>query len=161
MPLMLNDQSMSAQMSAGLYTSEKRLGMKPRGMWLPECAYRPEWDNWLPSVLYDNARHRVGIENFIAAAGVTHFFVDTHLITGGHPLGTFDQGNYRPINESQLHWDSRRGWRDVLEPTGVNSRSEAPKCFAFGRHPRVSEQVWSRRHRIPRQRHLPRIPQKI
>jgi 1,4-alpha-glucan branching enzyme len=143
MPLMLNDQSMSAQMSAGLYTSEKRLGMKPRGMWLPECAYRPEWDHWLPSVLYDNARHRVGIENFIAAAGVTHFFVDTHLITGGHPLGTFDQGNYRPINESQLHWDSRRGWRDVLEPTGVNSRSEAPKCFAFGRHPRVSEQVWS------------------
>src|ERR1700677_1746523 len=37
MPLMLNDQSMSAQMSAGLYTSEKRLGMKPRGMGLHPC----------------------------------------------------------------------------------------------------------------------------
>jgi len=143
MPLMLNDQAISAQMSAGLYTSEKKLGIKPRGMWLPECAYRPEWDHWLPSVLYDNPRHRVGIETFIANAGVTHFFVDTHLITGGHPLGTFDGGNYRPVNDTQVHWDTRRAWRDVLEPVGVNSRSEPPRCFAFGRHPRVSEQVWS------------------
>ena len=130
-------------MSAGTYTSEKRLGMKPRGMWLPECAYRPEWGNWLPSVLYDNPRHRQGLENFIGEAGVTHFFVDTHLITGGQPLGTYDHGNFRATNETQLHWDTRRGWRDVLEPVGVASTPQPPKCFAFGRHPKVSEQVWS------------------
>jgi 1,4-alpha-glucan branching enzyme len=143
MPLILNDQAISAQMSAGVTSSEKRLGMKPRGMWLPECAYRPEWDHWLPSVLYDNPRHRVGIETFIANAGVTHFFVDTHLINGGHPMGTFDGGNFRTISDAQLHWDTRRGWRDVLQPTGVVSRAEAPRVFAFGRNPKVSEQVWS------------------
>jgi 1,4-alpha-glucan branching enzyme len=143
MPLMLNDQAVRAQMSAGTYTSEKRLGIKPRGMWLPECAYRPEWGHWLPSVLYDNPRHREGLENFIGEAGVTHFFVDTHLITGGQPLGTYDHGNFRATNETQLHWDTRRGWRDVLEPVGVASTPQPPKCFAFGRHPKVSEQVWS------------------
>ena len=112
-------------MSAGIYTSQSRLGIKPRGMWLPECAYRPTWDHWLPSVLYDNARHRVGLEKFIAGAGITHFFVDTHLITGGQPMGTMDQGNFQAVNEAQLHWDTRRGWRDVLEPVGVVSRPRA------------------------------------
>ncbi len=143
MPLILNDQSLSAQMSAGLHASHHRLGIKPRGMWLPECGYRPEWEHWLPSVLFDNPRSRPGLETFIANAGITHFFVDTHLITGGHPLGTFDNGNFQPVNDAQVHWDTRRGWRDVLEPVGVCSRSEPPRCFAFGRHPRVSEQVWS------------------
>jgi len=143
MPLMLNDQSINAQMSAGVHTSQARLGIQPRGMWLPECAYRPQWDNWLPSVLYDNPRSRPGLETFISGAGVTHFFVDTHLITGGQPLGTLDNGNFRPVGEAQLFWDTKRGWRDVLEPVGVSSGHDAPRCFAFGRHPRVSEQVWS------------------
>ncbi len=143
MPLLLNDQCMRAQMMAGVTTSERRLGIKPRGMWLPECAYRPSWDHWMPAVLYDNARSRPGVELFIQGAGVTHFFVDTHLITGGHPLGTVENGNFRGINETQLHWDGRRGWRHPLEPTGVVSHPEAPKVFAFARHPKVSEQVWS------------------
>jgi len=143
MPLLLNDQSIAAQMSAGTATSVKNLGFKPTGMWLPECAYRPEWDQWLPSVLYDNPRHRPGLENFIADAGIDHFFVDTHLITGGHPIGTFDHGNFNAVGDAQVHWDSSRGWRDVLEPVGVVSKPTPPRCFAMGRHPRVSEQVWS------------------
>lgn len=143
MPLLLNDPCIRAQMMAGTATSEKRLGIKPRGMWLPECAYRPSWDHWMPAVLYDNARSRLGLEQFIAGAGITHFFVDTHLITGGQPLGVYENGNFRGINETQLHWDQRRGWRHPLEPTGVVSRPEPPKVFAFGRHPKVSEQVWS------------------
>jgi 1,4-alpha-glucan branching enzyme len=143
MPLLLNDQSIAAQMSAGVAASEKRLGFKPRGMWLPECAYRPTWDHWMPSVLYDNPRHRDGLENFIARAGVTHFFVDTHLITSAHPLGVVENGNFRSVSDAQLHWDQRRGWRSPLEGVGVISQPEMPKVYAFGRHPRVSEQVWS------------------
>jgi 1,4-alpha-glucan branching enzyme len=143
MPLILNDQSLRAQMACGVMTSERILGIKPRGMWLPECAYRPTWDQWMPSVLYDNARHRVGIEQFIADAGVTHFFVDSHMVGGGQPLGTFEGGNFRGVNDTQLHWDQNRGWRDPLEPVGVASKPESPRCFAFARHPRVSEQVWS------------------
>jgi 1,4-alpha-glucan branching enzyme len=143
MPLVLNDQCLTAQMQHGVATSEKHLGFKPRGMWLPECAYRPTWDHWMPSVLYDNPRYRPGVENFIARAGVTHFFVDTHLVTRGHPLGVVENQSFRGINEAQLHWDHRRGWRHPLEPVGVASEPRLPEVFAFARHPRVSEQVWS------------------
>ncbi len=143
MPLVLNDEMLSAQMTAGTFTSKKHLGMSPRGMWLPECAYRPEWGSWLPSVLYDDPRHRAGVETFIARAGVTHFFVDTHLITNGTPMGTFDQQNYKPANEQILYWDKHKGWREPLEPVGVVSSQRAPDVFAFARHPKVSEQVWS------------------
>jgi 1,4-alpha-glucan branching enzyme len=143
MPLMLNDQCIAAQMSAGKSSSRRILGFNPTGMWLPECAYRPEWEHWLPSVLYDNPRHRPGLEEFIANAGINHFFVDTHLITGGHPIGTLDQGNFHAVGDGQLAWDQRRGWRDVLEPVGVVSQPRPPRCFALARHPRVSEQVWS------------------
>lgn len=143
MPMVLNDQMLNAQMSCGTLASKKHLGVMPRGMWLPECAYRPHWEHWLPAVLYDNPRNRPGIESFIAAAGVTHFFVDTHLITGGHPLGTLDQGNFRPVSEHGMYWDPRRGWRQPLSPVGVVSEPQTPAVFAFARHPRVSEQVWS------------------
>lgn len=143
MPLLLNDEMCRAQMSAGTTTSKKHLGIQPRGMWLPECAYRPTWENWHPAVLYDNPRYRIGMEHFIAGAGVTHFFVDTHLITTGQPMGTFDNGNFKPSFEGSVHWDARRGWRQPMSPVGVVSQPESPKCFAFARHPRVSEQVWS------------------
>ncbi|HEX8522709.1 MAG TPA: 1,4-alpha-glucan branching protein domain-containing protein [Tepidisphaeraceae bacterium] len=143
MPLLLNDEMIRAQLAAGTSVSEKRLGIKPRGMWLPECAYRPSWGHWMPAVLFDNARNRSGLENFIADAGITHFFVDSHLVGNGHPLGTCDQGNFKTINETQLHWDSRRGWRDPLQPVGVVSHPECPRVHALARHPRVSEQVWS------------------
>jgi 1,4-alpha-glucan branching enzyme len=143
MPLLLNDEMMRAQMTAGVTTSARRLGVQPRGMWLPECAYRPTWEHWMPAVLYDNARHRVGVEQFIAEAGVTHFFVDNHLVADGKPLGIWEKNEFRGISDAQLHWDQKRGWRSPLEPVGVVSQPQPPQVFAFARHPRVSEQVWS------------------
>lgn len=144
MPLVLNDEMLRAQMTAGVTTSKRRLGgIQPRGMWLPECAYRPNWDHWMPSVLYDNPRSRPGVEQFIADAGVTHFFVDNHLVADARPLGIRENGHFREVGEAQLHWDQKRGWRSPLEPVGVASWPSDPRAFAFARHPRVSEQVWS------------------
>ena len=143
MPLLLNDQSLRAQMAAGTTTSQRLLGFAPRGMWLPECAYRPTWGHWMPPVLYDNARHRVGLEQFIGDAGITHFFVDTHLVSGAQPLGILERNDFRGVNESQLHWDHRRAWRSPLEGVGVASEAVRPRVYAFARHPRISEQVWS------------------
>ncbi len=143
MPLLLNDEAIRAQMAAGTLTSEKRLGFKPRGMWLPECAYRPTWDHWLPSVLYDNPRHRQGLETFLPACGVTHFFVDTHLISSGQPMGIMEKSEFRQVGDAQLYWDNRRGWRSPLEGVGVVSEPRRPEVYAFARHPQVSEQVWS------------------
>ncbi|MDB5301002.1 MAG: hypothetical protein JWO87_2665, partial [Phycisphaerales bacterium] len=143
MPLLLTDQCIRAQMSAGTRVSEKHLGAKSRGMWLPECAYRPECERWKPAVLYDDPRPRLGLETFIAGAGIDHFIVDTPLITNGHPLGTFEHGVFRSVSEAQIYWDKQRAWRNPLEPVGVASNPERPSVFALARHPRASEQVWS------------------
>ena len=143
MPLVLNDEMLRAQMKCGVATSERHLGFRPTGMWLPECAYRPAWEHWLPSVLYDNARSRPGVEQFIAEAGVTHFFVDSHQLKGGRPLGYMQGGRFQTVPDDPSYWDAKRGWRNPLEPVGVVSRPEPPEVYAFGRHPQVSEQVWS------------------
>ena len=143
MPLMLTDESLRAQMACGAYTTHKRIGAPARGMWLPECAYRPSWPEWVPSVLYNDARPRMGVEEFVAGAGVTHFFVDAHMVERAHPLGTMQDGQFHEVNDALLHWDMRRGWRSPLEPVGINSQPGAPRAYVFARHPRVSEQVWS------------------
>ena len=143
MPLLLNDESLHAQMACGVATSTRHLGVRPRGMWLPECGYRPSRDHWVPPVLHDRARGRPGIEQVVAGAGVTHFFVDSHLVADAKPLGTWEDGRLRETNEALLFWDQRRGWRSPLEPVGVVSSLAEPRVFALARHPRVSEQVWS------------------
>jgi 1,4-alpha-glucan branching enzyme len=63
-----------AQVLEGLAEHERILGRRPRGMWLPECAYRPGR----------------GIEELLAEAGITHVVVDgpTMLRSAG-PGSTF------------------------------------------------------------------------
>ena len=143
MPLLLTDSCCRAQLACGVAATARHLGGKAAGMWLPECGYRPTWDDWSPAALNGTPRHRVGLESFIAGVGVSHFFVDTHMVTGGLPVGTMEQGEFRPVNEALVHWDGRRGWNNPLEPVGVVSEPGAPHVWAFARHPRVSEQVWS------------------
>lgn len=143
MPLLLNDQMIKAQIACGTFTSHKHLGLNPYGLWLPECAYRPSCEQWLPSVLYEDPRNRAGLETFIAAAGLTHFFVDTHLISGAQPMGVMEKGHLLPASQAGMHWDTNRGWGSVLDPVGVVSSYQEPQVYAFARHPGVGEQVWS------------------
>lgn len=143
LPLLLNDQSIRAQLACGAATSAAHLGFSSRGMWLPECAYRPTWEHWVPSVLFGDARVRPGLEQFIAGAGIDHFFVDTQLVTGAKALGTLQNGQVSEVSDAQVYWDTKRGWGSPLQPVGVASRPQRPSCFAFARHPQASEQVWS------------------
>jgi 1,4-alpha-glucan branching enzyme len=145
LPLLAEDASLNAQLAIGSRTSEQILGKKPTGIWLPECAYRPAVPSWQPPVLYDRPRFREGMETELAANDLTHFFVDTHLLSQGKPLAITDQTGTRPTSDALLFWDNRRGWGSPLDPVGVASEpcTHPPRVYAFARHPRVSEQVWS------------------
>lgn len=144
LPLLLNDEMIRAQLACGKQISRQRLGGERSGLWLPECAYRPAAGDWEPAALDGHRRARVGLETHIVDAGLDHFFVDTHSITGAKPLGTMEAEGFRSVFDAQLHWDhDSRGWHNPLEPVGVVSEAQAPHCFAFARHPQVSEQVWS------------------
>jgi len=140
-PLLLHDASIRGQLAAGLATSERHLGFRPRGIWLPECAYRPAGP-WTPPVLHGDERIRLGVDQIMAEQGVTHFFVDAHLARGALSEGIVQGGQFHKVGWEQAEQDPGR-WREVLEPQRVGSHGGMSEVVAFARHPQVSEQVWS------------------
>jgi 1,4-alpha-glucan branching enzyme len=88
-PLMGTDESCKVQVKLGVDTYKKHFGKQPRGIWLPECAYRPRYD-WKPPT-DDNATpwSRMGTEEILKDEGIEYFFVDYHMIRGGSPIGTY------------------------------------------------------------------------
>ncbi|MGA2094053.1 MAG: 1,4-alpha-glucan branching protein domain-containing protein [Sedimentisphaerales bacterium] len=118
MPLLLEDSSIHAQVRAGLHTSQRILGIKPTGMWLPEGAYRPA-GNWTPPIAWGNSGSRAGIERLVGQEGITHFFVDSHLISNGN-------------GETSIH-------EPILVKDGLNGDSPVT---AFARDAEICQHVW-------------------
>jgi hypothetical protein len=81
-----------AQMSAGRLCEPATLGLQAARDVAAGMRLSPGMGPLAAVGFVRQSRARPGLETFIANAGVTHFFVDTHLITGGQPLGTFDNG---------------------------------------------------------------------
>ena len=143
LPLLLEDSCIRAQVRAGVASSERILGFRPTGFWLPECAYRPAGP-WTPPIVWGGKDHRIGVEHLVADEGITHFFVENHLIEQCRSEQVFNDGQWwkTPWDEAQKY--PSRGWRSVHEPHGVNSDGTGlARLTAFARDPRVCEQVWS------------------
>jgi len=118
MPLLLEDSSIRAQVRAGLNTSQRILGFKPKGIWLPEGAYRPA-GHWTPAIPWGDSNSRMGLERLISDEGVTHFFVDSHLVEKGD------------------------GGASVHQPIWVKGQyNGGPPLAAFARDPYICRQVW-------------------
>lgn len=91
LPLLGFDDNVHAQLAQGAATSFQRLGRAPRGIWLPECAYRPR-TRWIPPVSVGplpGPIWRKGLEEFLSERGLTHFVADTHLLRGGEAVGVY------------------------------------------------------------------------
>ena len=84
-PLLGTDESIRAQVQTGVATHERHIGQHPRGIWLPECAYRPA-GMWSYPVVPHGSSHpwppfdRRGVEEPLEDAKIDYFFVDTHLV---------------------------------------------------------------------------------
>jgi len=150
LPLIGRDECVRAQVLLGVLTYQKHFGRAPQGFWLPECAYRPAY-RWLPPTAQDvlPATERTGIERFLSEAAIRYFFVDTHMLRGGTPLGTY--------------WDRFPALRQLYEQFATHYRPEptertpyqayivpAPNTLAvFARDPATTLQVWSGEHGYP------------
>ncbi|WP_255298407.1 1,4-alpha-glucan branching protein domain-containing protein [Brevibacillus dissolubilis] len=77
LPFVETEEAIRAQIMTGVETHERILGVKPRGIWLPECAYTP------------------GIDRMLKEAGIQFFFVDTHGIEHATPKPR--RGVYAPL----------------------------------------------------------------
>ena len=120
-PLLSRDESIGAQIELARASHERHFGAPPRGLWMPECAYRPSYF-WTPPVPESVARpgFRKGTEQLLAERGIEYTIVDSHLTRGGRPLsiyadrfhalgGAFQQSEgYLPLNDSRSVHDIYR-----------------------------------------------------
>lgn len=80
LPLLGRDSAIVGQLHTGTQSYRRFFGRDPRGIWLPECAYRPAYYDATGAI-------RPGLETFLRQEGLQVFFTETHLITGGAPVG--------------------------------------------------------------------------
>jgi 1,4-alpha-glucan branching enzyme len=141
MPLLCTDESVRAQIRIGVETHARRFGRPPRGIWLPECAYRPRYD-WKPPAGPDAAPEtRAGVDEILAEQGLEYFFVDSHMIRGGEPLGIYWQ------SFPQLAELFERSKKLFTPPAEARSEYESYELSTglrvFARDPVTTVKVWS------------------
>jgi len=145
-PLVDRDSTLYAQLKAGLESSKRHLGRHPRGMWLPECGYRPAYmkgDN-------DTPYYKPGLEEFMAEQGVEYFFTDTHVIEGGALVGKAAGDAIGPYGAIPIRRVIRfEGPRVKFGTTFKNYSVRESPVTIFGRDERTGLQVWSATHGYP------------
>jgi 1,4-alpha-glucan branching enzyme len=75
--LAVNEESLYAQLSMAVRTHQRILGRRPRGIWLPECGYKP------------------GVDRILNELGIEYFFLDTHGLLNANPRPKY--GVNRPL----------------------------------------------------------------
>ncbi|MCI0330282.1 MAG: DUF1957 domain-containing protein [candidate division Zixibacteria bacterium] len=153
-PLLGSDSSIQAQIKEAVKSYEKHFGRKPRGIWLPECAYRPSY-SWAPPVGENSQKPylRKGVEEFLQEAGIEYFFIDSHLLKGGKALGTYVDRfpALRFLKEQE-----ERGTKTIPESERspyrlywVGEAKEKKPAAVFTRDPVTTVLVWSGEHGYP------------
>ncbi len=132
LPLFERDSAIHAQIHTGVRAHRRHFGASPRSFWLPECAYRPAIDT--------PGAYRPGLEDFLAAEGITAFFVETGAILGGRPAtGASAIGPYGEIGAPKPSPGHDALARTTFQPYRVARSTVA----AIGRNNAMGEQVWS------------------
>lgn len=141
LPLLGTDESASAQVKLGVQTYQKHFGKHPRGIWLPECAYRPRYDWKAPVGQAETPWPRKGVEELLAENDIEYFFVDSHMIRGGEPLGTY-AANFPQLAE--LFARSKKNFQDQIGYRSEYEHYELPNgVICMSRDPETTVKVWS------------------
>src|SRR3989449_965557 len=137
------DESVNAQLVTGIASYRRSFGGRPRGTRLPECAYRPGYI-WNRPAGPARSWLRPGLEELLGRHGIGFFFVDSHLVAGGAPIGTYEDR----FKERRL--DAARDGTGLSpqEPYAL-SASGRRKVAILARDPRSSVQVWSADYGYP------------
>ncbi|USS40234.1 glycoside hydrolase family 57 protein [Thermococcus aggregans] len=125
LPLLERDEAIEGQVVNGILTYEKHFGRRPKGIWLPECAYRPEGLWRSPSS--EEVVWRKGIEKFLEKHGLKFFFVESHLI---------DEG---PVSHGYGKVLPAKSRKSTLRPYFIKGTNIA----VFARNRETGLQVWS------------------
>lgn len=143
LPLLGTDESIQAQIRAGVESYKSHFGRAPKGIWLPECAYRPAQEQADPET--GKRILRPAIEAFLFEHNIQYFFTEYHAIEGSASSDIRrDFGIYRDIQYIPL---PNRG------TTGLTTHEaywlKHYPVAVIGRNNRASFQVWSAAHGYP------------
>lgn len=149
-PLLGTDESVRAQIRTAVKTHKRHMGRHPRGIWVPECGYRPAGFWNYPVEFADGSPKpagfdRIGVEQALSESDIEFFFVDTHLVEQGHRVPSpYELLNGQvPIDELTIAM-THEGHRSLYQPYYVDGPYD--KRYAttiFPRDPRTGIQVWS------------------
>lgn len=154
-PLLGTDASIRAQVRTGVETHKKYLGKAPRGIWIPECGYRPA-GSWFYPVSMNGASssvarapfHRAGVEEILAENGIEYFFIDTHLVESSAKFTPYEMlAGGVPIAIEEEPGEPRASFYQPFF-ADTPDRRKAQVAF-FTRDPSTSVQVWSGDHGYP------------
>jgi 1,4-alpha-glucan branching enzyme len=113
----------------------------PRAVWLPECAYRPGFQVGPEA----GAAVRPGLEDFLAGVGLRLFFVETHTIEGGQPVGKAREEVIGPYGNIPRRYvvPLAENVAPAAGTTFLPYHVGRPDVSAIGRNNRTGLQVWS------------------
>ena len=150
MPLLGTDESIRAQVHTAVDTHIRHFGKAPRGIWAPECGYRPAgiWSQPVPNsdgTPTPPAFQRIGVEQALSEAGLEFFFVDTHLVEESrHTSSPYDppgDGLPHTPEEERVTHEPHRSLYQPYYVDGPSAKQHATTIFP--RDPHTGLQVWS------------------
>jgi len=147
-PLLSKDASIRFQVAQGIMTYRRHFGREPKGIWLPECAYRPSYE-WSPPVGPGEPRLRPGVEEILHQYGIDYFITDSHMLKGGKAIGTY-LDRFAALKRLWARYEAgakvreEEAERSTLESYWVASRPDQEEVSAvFTRDPETALTVWS------------------
>jgi 1,4-alpha-glucan branching enzyme len=149
MPLLGTDESVRAQVRTAVDTHVRHIGKPPRGIWAPECGYRPAGFWNYPVACAEGAMpsgfNRIGVEQALSESGIEFFFVDTHLVEESERTPSpYELLNGSVPNDPETEQMTHEPHRNLYQPYYVDGPYD--KRYAatiFPRDPRTGLQVWS------------------
>lgn len=150
LPLLGTEASIDLQIHGAVENYKKHFGCEPRGIWLPECAYRPsyEWHSMIPVEPYHHKRLRPGIEQFLNKYNIKYFVTDEDLLKRSTPVGAFDshqKNHFVSVNSGEINNWGVQFAKTPMELYHVSSsdKIEWGTAIAYTRNHDISMQVWS------------------
>ncbi len=155
-PLLSQDTSIQAQVKMAVKAHKRHFGRSPRGIWLPEAAYRPSY-KWKPpvkSALGDKPYDRKGIEEFLSENDIDYFIIDSTLLKGGKSVGVYID-RFEALKQLWGQFEKEYKPREEIKERTPHDvylvgQYEGKKPVAvFTRDPQTGLQVWSGEHGYP------------
>ncbi len=156
MPLLGTDESVRAQIRTAVDTHIRHIGKHPKGIWAPECGYRPSGFWNYPVEFADGSPKppgfdRIGVEQALSESDIDFFFVDTHLVEESERIPSpyeLLKGSVPrdPKTEQMTHGPHRSLYQPYFVDGPYGTSDDSGKRYAttiFPRDPRTGVQVWS------------------